>query len=195
MKTLQMLVLAILNVLVLNVSVCPVFAKVPIDTHTRKQKRLLPRKAAPWQNSPSWLALGDKLVFSWNQNPIPRLLPGNRFPPGWIDRETIYIVNRDGMGLEQLIDESSPMARYPALSPEGDELLYTQVMSGYLHIFKLGVHSGTRTQLTHGRASAANFGGDWFDPVYSLPVSSQPQLLSKVWGDVKKTETSLIIRK
>ena len=166
-----------------------------IDMHTRKQKRLLPRKATPWQNSPSWSTAGDKLVFSWNKNPLPRLLPGDRLPPGWIDRETIYTVNRDGTDLQQLINESSPRARYPALSPKGDELLYTQVMNGYLHIFKLGVHSGTRTQLTHSRASAANFGGDWFDPVHSLPVSSQPELLSTVWGEMKETENSAKKRK
>ena len=50
--------------------------------------------------------------------------------------------------------------------------------------FKLDVNSGVRTQLTHivGR----NFGGDWFDPAYALPVSPQPKLLTTTWGEMKK---------
>ena len=42
-----------------------------IDIHTRKQKLLLPKKAMDWQNSPFWSSVGEKLVFSWNKNPLP----------------------------------------------------------------------------------------------------------------------------
>ncbi|MCY3722682.1 MAG: hypothetical protein OXG97_10720 [Candidatus Poribacteria bacterium] len=37
-----------------------------INVRTRKQKRLLPRKAAGYQLRASWSAIGDKLAFSWN---------------------------------------------------------------------------------------------------------------------------------
>ena len=158
-----------------------------IDLDTRRQKHLLPRTATAWQNQPFWSTTGSKLAFSWNKNPFPRLLPGDRFPPVWLDKETIYIVNRDGTDLRELLNEVGPRAQYPVLSPDGEEVLYTQNIKGRLHIFKLDIHSDTRTQLTNvGRVFKANFGGDWFDPVYLLPVSPQPQLLSTVWGKEKK---------
>lgn len=58
------------------------------------------------------------------------------------------------------------------------------LLNGTFQIFKLDVNSGVRTQLTHivGR----NFGGDWFDPAYALPVSPQPKLLTTTWGEMKK---------
>ena len=158
-----------------------------IDPHTRRQKHLLSRKATPWQNHPFWSATGSKLAFSWNKNPLPRLLPGDRFPSVWLDKETIYIVNSDGTDLRELLDEAGPRAQYPVLSPDGKEVLYTQEINGRLQIFKLDVQSATRTQLTNiGRVFDANFGRDWFDPAYLLPVSPRPQLLSTVWGKVKK---------
>ena len=157
-----------------------------IDLRTRKQKRLLPKEAMDWQNDPSWFSTGDKLVFSWNKNALP---PDHnplvdRFPDEWRNKETIYAVNRDGTDLQQLVDEAGPHAQYPTLSPDGEQILYTQEINGTFQIFKLDVDSGVRTQLTHivGR----NFGGDWFDPAYALPVSPQPQLLTTTWGDVKK---------
>ncbi len=159
-----------------------------VDIRTRKQKRLLPRKAMSWQNNPSWSTTGNRLVFSWNKNPLP---PGHRpgrdrFPPEWVKKETIYIVNRDGTGLQQLVAEAGPSATDPELSPNGDEILYTQEIKGRLQIFKVDVNSGIRTQLTHlGGIFQANAGGDWFDPAYALPVSPQPQLLTTIWGKVK----------
>ena len=161
-----------------------------IDIRTRKQKRLIPKKAVAWQKEPSWSAAGDKLAFSWNNNPLP--------PPHildvkvwdvWQAKETVYIVNRDGTGLQQLVDEAGPYAQYPALSPNGDEVLYTQEIKGRFQIFKVDVNSGILTQLTHivGLSLVqANAGSDWFDPVYALPVSPQPQLLTTTWGEVKK---------
>ena len=162
-----------------------------IDIHTRKQKRLLPRKAMSWQNYPSWSTTGDKLVFSWNKNPLPPdHRPGiDRFPAEWVKKETIYIVSRDGTDLQQLVNEAGPEAVDPALSPNGDEVLYTQEINGYFQVFKVNVNSGILTQLTHIVSLSllqANAGGDWFDPAYALPVSPQPQLLSTVWGEVKK---------
>ena len=156
-----------------------------IDVHTRRQKRLLPKKAMDWQNRPSWSPAGKKLAFSWNKNPLPpdhdpQVDP---FPPEWATKETIYIVNRDGTDLQQLVEEVGPKAWYPVLSAEGGEILYTQEVKGSLQIFKLDMHNGTRTQLTQiGR----NFGGDWFDPAYALSVTPQPQLLTTTWGEVKQ---------
>ena len=162
-----------------------------INVRTGAQKQLLPKKAQFWQNAPSWSAAGNKLVFSWNKNPLP---PDHRLgidavPRAWQAKETVYIVNRDGTGFQQLVDEAGPYAQYPALSPNGDEVLYTQEINGYFQVFKVNVNSGIRTQLTHIVGLSllqANAGGDWFDPAYALPVSPQPQLLTTIWGEVKK---------
>ena len=156
-----------------------------IDIDTRKSRRLLPKKAMDWQNDPSWFPTGDKLVFSWNKNPLP---PDHNplldpFPAEWKNKEAIYSINRDGTGLKQLIEEDGQAALSPAVSPNGNEVLYTQRVNGHFQIFKLDVNSGVRTQLTHIQR---NFGGDWFDPSYALPVSPQPHLLTTTWGDVKK---------
>ena len=162
-----------------------------INIRTRAQKRLLPKKAMFWQNHPSWSVAGDKLAFSWNQNPLPlnHKLGVDRVPREWTKKETIYIANRDGTGLKQLVDEAGPYAQYPALSPDGDEVLYTQEINGRFQIFKVDVNSGVRMQLTHVVGLSlrqANTSGDWFDPAFALPVSPHPQLLTTTWAEMKR---------
>ena len=160
-----------------------------INPRTRQQKRLLPRKAIAWQNSPSWSAAADKLAFSWNNNPIPPIDADRQVWDKWQTTETIYLVNRDGTGLQQLVDEAGPYAQDPALSPNGNEVLYTQEINGYFQVFKVDVNSNIQTQLTHVVGLSlfqANAGGDWFDPAYALPVSPQPHLLTTTWGKVKQ---------
>ena len=155
-----------------------------INIHTGNQKQLLPKKATHWQRHPSWSAAGDKLAFSWNQKPLPPLLPDGRIPNEWLDTETIYIANHDGTGLQQLVDEAGSYAQYPELSPDGNTVLYTQEINGNFQIFKVDVNSRIRTQLTH--TDSWNTGGDWFDPAYGLPVSPQPHLLTTTWAEAKK---------
>lgn len=155
-----------------------------INVHTGAEKRILPRKELGGQTKLSWSAMADKLAFSWNNNPLPPdIKQGDKLPEGWADKRTIYIVNRDGTGLEQLVDEAGPKAEYPALSPNGKEVLYTQKIEGSRQIFKLDISSGVRTQLTR---EFGNSGGDWFDPEYALSVEPQPHLLTTTWAKVKK---------
>lgn len=156
-----------------------------IDIHTRKRKFLLPKKAMFWQNRPFWSTTGDKLVFSWCKHPFPPDFNPrvDRFPPEWRNKETIYSANRDGTELQQLVGENGNYAQYPVLSPNGEELLYTQEINRQFQVFKIDLTSGVRTQMTH---TEWNFGGDWFDPAYTLPVSPYPQLLTTTWGNVKK---------
>ena len=158
-----------------------------INARTGAQEQLLPKKAPFWQRDPSWSATGDKLVFTWNIHEMP---PAEAKRPAWIawkDQMTIYIVNRDGTGLRQLVEEDGPYAQYPQLSPDGEDVLYTRETNGRFQIFKLNLNSGVRTQLTHsGGLLQANAGGDWFDPAYALPVAPQPHLLTTTWGEVKR---------
>ena len=153
-----------------------------IDVRTRKQEQLIPKKTLRWQANPSWSAAGDKLAFTGNKHPIPAILD-RELHNAWADKDTVYIVNRDGTGLKQLIEEDGPAAWTSALSPDGNEVIYTQRSIDDYQLFKLDVNSGVRTQLTH---LDRNMGADWFDPAYALPVSPQPQLLTTTWGRVKE---------
>ena len=153
-----------------------------LNAQTRKETRILPNKAATWQRSPSWSAAGDKLAFVFNPHPLPPVGVPQAVWNAWQAKQTIYIVNRDGTGLRQLVEEAGPQAIYPELSPDGSEVLYTQGHAAF-NIFKVDVNSGLRTQLTH---TGRDTGGDWFDPAYALPVSPQPELLTTTWGERKK---------
>ena len=154
-----------------------------INVRTREAEQPLPDEALLFQFDPSWSAAGDRLAFAGNRHPLPVILDRD-LHNAWKDKQTIYIVNRDGTGLRQLVDEAdrdawSPELWSPELSPDGSEVLYTQGPQ----IFKVDVNSGLRTLLTN---FGQNFGGDWFDPVYALPVSPQPDLLTTTWGEMKK---------
>ena len=151
-----------------------------IDLRTQARKQLLPKKAIQWQRLPAWSAAGDKLVFSGNNQAVVR---DRQHRNEWQDKNTIFLVNSDGTGLRQLVAEAGPYAWSPELSPDGQEVLYTQAVRGAHQIFKIDVGSGVRTQLTD---NIWNFGGDWFDPAYALQVSPQPHLLTTTWGTVKK---------
>ena len=156
-----------------------------INVRTGAEKQLLPKNVESFQRDPSWSATGDKLAFTWNTHKPPVGADRDAWRV-WKDKMTIYIVNRDGTGLRQLIEEDGPYAQYPALSPDGEDVLYTREINGRFQIFKLNLNSGVRTQLTHSRGLLqANAGGDWFDPAYALPVAPQPHLLTTTWGEVK----------
>ena len=152
-----------------------------INIHTREVEQPLPDEALLFQFDPSWSAAADRLAFAGNRHPLPVIL--DRDPHrAWKDKQTIYIVNRDGTGLRQLVEEAGRHAQYPELSPDGSEVLYTQGFAAF-NVFKVDVNSGLRTQLTH---TGGDTGGDWFDPAYALPVSPQPELLTTTWGELKK---------
>ena len=164
-----------------------------MDVRTRKLEQPLPDKALQWQLNPSWSAAGDRLAITGNQHPIPVIAgkdldEARALHKAWGDKGTVSIINRDGTGLRQLVEEAGPAALQPELSPDGLEALYTQEINGHYQIFKIDINSGVRTQLTHiaGPFRRTNSGGDWFDPAYALPVSPQPKLLTTTWGQLKK---------
>ena len=156
-----------------------------VNVRTQEQKLLLPKKAMAYERNPSWSVTGDKLAFAGNKHLIPAILDAD-LHNAWVDKYTIFIVNRDGTGLKQLVDEAGPRAQHPELSPNGEEVLYTQVINEKHQIFKVDVDSRVQTQLTHvGMPRFGNFGGDWFDPAYALPVEPQPHLLTTTWAKLK----------
>ena len=158
-----------------------------INLRTRQMEQPIRDKTLQWQNAPSWSATGDKLAISGNKHPIPVILD-RELHNAWNDLTTIYIVNRDGSNLRQLVDEAGPRASMPEISPDGSELIFTQEIKGMQQIFKLNINTGDHTQLTDTGAISrqANIGGDWFDPAYaSLSVNPQPNMLTTTWGQLK----------
>ena len=139
---------------------------------TRKQKVIFPPKAPPsWiSGCVVWSPTGDTFAFSWlHQVPLA----------AFINTETIYMINRDGTGLVQLVDAAGQQAVNPVWSSTGDALLY---IHKHRQIFKMGVDEKQPEQLTD---MGVNYLGDWFDPAYALPVSPQPQFLTTMWGKLK----------
>ncbi len=135
-----------------------------IDLKTRKQQTLLPDDE-PRMYQPAWSPDGTKIAFVWHRTAA--------------QQQSIFIVNRDGSGLEQLVDV---FANAPVWSPTGDELLYSQaVPKEGSQIFKIDLGTRSVTQLTR---RGNNFPKSWFDP-RRLPVSPQPQLLTTTWSKMK----------
>lgn len=137
-----------------------------INLKTRKQETLLP-EGTPRMWQPAWTATSNKIAFVWNR-------PEHR-------QQSIFTVNRDGSGLQQIVDVR---ANTPAWSPTGDELAYSQGTGDKSQIFKINLVTRGTTQLTH---EGNNFLGSWFDPSV-LPVAPQPQLLTTTWSALKSQD-------
>ena len=98
------------------------------------------------------------------------------------DQGTIYIMNRDGSDLQEIVRKAGPRASNPTWSPHGDVILYEQKVDGDRQIFKLHLNSRVTMQLTH---KGSNSHADWFDPE-ALSVQPQENLLSTSWGKLKQ---------
>ena len=139
-----------------------------INLKTRKQETLLPDdNARRWQ--PAWSPVHNKIAFAMYRREPPQL--------------SIFIGNRDGSGLQRIVDGVFIMGgKVVTWSPSGDELVYSGSVGGAQQIFKINVVTRATTQLTH---DGSNYVSDWFDPS-ALPVSPQPQLLTTTWGEIRK---------
>lgn len=137
---------------------------------TRIKQMILGNPRRPFLKSPTWTPDSTKLAFFWHN------------PEDWI-QPTVYVLNRDGSGLNLVLKPSPPFrAEEPVWSPHGDELLYEHKTNAQSQIVKIHLGSRREKQLTrHGRNSL----GDWFDPAV-LPVTSQPQLLTTKWSKLKQ---------
>ena len=151
-----------------------------LNVETLKQTVLLGEvNKYPYKNHSAWSHNGEQIAFVLHkfraiQNPADAI--------AWQDEETIYLINRDGSRLRQLVSEKGPDAVRPTWSPQGDEIIYQQKVGGSTQLFKIEVGSRVKTQLTH---KGSNSSADWFDPA-SLPVQPQPHLLTTLWGKLKQ---------
>ena len=118
---------------------------------------------------PAWSPTHNKIAFVWHRQEL--------------GQQSIFIVNRDGSGLQQIVDAIVVVPGRTMLtwSPSGDELVYSQSVGGKFQIFKINVVTLEITQLTH---EGSNYVGNWFDPL-TLSVSPQPQLFKTTWGEIK----------
>ena len=151
-----------------------------INVRSGRQKRVLPEDAMPWQHGPAWSATGEKIAFSWLNHVLP---DGRLFD--LVDKETIYIVNRDGTELERIVPEVGKAAMNPVWDPRGRSLVYQQATDNKIQLFKTNLASRTRTQLTRIGLFQANMEADWFDPVV-LSVSSGVEKHTTLWGRLKR---------
>ena len=148
-----------------------------LNVNTRKQKAFFPKPVKPsWMTSPAWSPSGNKIAFSWiHQVPLV----------DFVDAETIYIINRDGTGLHQVIEEDA-QATGPVWSPQGDMLLYNRrIKVAPPQIYKIELNAGIPAKrLTNPKFWHST--GDWFDPAFALSVISKLDLLTTVWSRVKQ---------
>lgn len=142
-----------------------------LKVRSRKQTFLPFPKVPMWVRGPMWSPNGEKIAFAWQ--------------PEGFEVETIYIMNRDGTEVQQIVDPIGASAGNPAWAPAGNALLYVQTDDGDdLQIFKIDLDSEKPIQLTH--IGAGHHLGSWFDPAFALPVSPQPRLLTTTWAAVKR---------
>ena len=138
-----------------------------INLKTRKQETFLPDDV-PRMMQPAWSPVHNKIAFVWHRPALAQ--------------QSIFIVNRDGSGLQQVVDVIIARGiKALTWSPSGDELVYSQAIGGKSQIFKINLVTREITQLTH---EGSNYVSDWFDPL-ALPVSPQPQLGTTTWGEIK----------
>lgn len=146
------------------------------NLRNRTKKTLLSNKM-PWIIYPVWSPRDNKIAFSQIDGEF------NQGVLSW-SKANIYILNRDGTGLHQIVKDEALVAMEPTWSPHGDELIYTDLVMRpdevFYQLFKTDMTDSRPVQLTH---EGENFSADWFDPI-ALDVSPS-ELLTTVWGRIK----------
>ena len=133
-----------------------------LDVQTLKQKAVLAQlETYPHKSYPTWSPDGKQIAFVLHKS---RTIRNVIDAANWQDEETIYVINRDGGNLRQLVSEKGPDALHPTWSPDGDEIIYQQdihlpEIGDIRQLFKINVDTRTKTQLTN---MGSNSGADWF---------------------------------
>ena len=152
-----------------------------VDSRTHAKKELaLP--GFPFVFDPVWSPDSTKIAFSGidiDAIPLPVLLQEDH---NILDEEAIYLMNRDGTAVKQVVKVEGDGFPDPTWAPSGDVLVYQQQIGKDMQLFKITLANGISAQLTH---DGSNTDADWFDPA-ALSVSPQPQLLTTMWSHLKK---------
>ena len=144
------------------------------DLQAHTKKTLLSRDM-PRIIEPSWSPGGDKIAFAE--------IDGGFNAQGFlsVQRSTIYVAKSDGTSLHQITKDEEKFASNPTWSPEGNEIIYSNV-SGRHQLYKTDVKGGNTIQLTH---EGSNSWPDWFNPT-TLSVSPSVKSLTTMWGKLKQ---------
>lgn len=152
-----------------------------INLQTRVEDMVLEMEGAT-AFDPVWSPDGSKIAFT--RIDLIALILGGILKDGvkLLNRpsQTIFTVNRDGSGLEQVVFDDVKASK-AAWSPRGNELMYDRLAGKQYQLFKISVGSRVSQQLTN---SDHNTDPDWFDPS-ALSVTPQPQLSISAWGRIK----------
>lgn len=152
-----------------------------VDSRTHAKKEL----AMPgffFVFDPAWSPDSTKIAFSGiDIDAIPQqvLLQEDH---NIFDEEAVYLVNRDGTGVKQVVKVGGENPPDPTWAPSGNALVYQQQVGGDMQLFKVTLANGRSEQLTR---DGSNTDADWFDPA-ALSISPQPQLLTTIWSQLKK---------
>ena len=138
-----------------------------LEAHTQRQ--LLPDKN-PWMQHPAWSPDGEKIAFAWSPEK---------------SGIGIYIVNRDGTGLKQIIKPDVFRIVSITWAPSGDELVYGKSTGESLHLFKVSLNNQNVQQLTH---EMVNPEAIWFDPSAVVSVEPSSSALITTWSQIKNQE-------
>ena len=144
-----------------------------VNVRTKAEEQISP-DGFPLMFSPTWTPDGTKFVFTGIST--DDLVLGHAM--------RLYIVNRKGNGKPHKVKVDGTGSS-PALAPQGDALVYQKETRNGRQLFKVALAGGRSEHLTD---RGENYGADWFDPAFALPVSPQPDLLTTVWGRVKVRE-------
>lgn len=152
-----------------------------INLQTRSEDIVLQMKQAT-AFDPTWAPDGRKIAFT--RIDVLALILGGFLKDGakLLNRpgQTIFTVNRDGSGLEQVVFDDA-QASDASWSPRDDKLVYERLVGKQFQLFRISVGSRVSQQLTD---SDHNTDPDWFDPL-ALSVTPHPQLSRSTWGKIK----------
>lgn len=152
-----------------------------VDSRTHAKKDLTP-PGFFLVFDPAWSPDTTKIAFSGidiDAIPLQVLLQEDH---NIFDEEAIYVMNRDGTAVKQVVEVDGENFPDPTWAPSGDALVYQQQVGKDTQLFKVSLARGISEQLTH---DGSNTDANWFDPA-ALSVSPQPQLLTTMWGQLKK---------
>ena len=133
------------------------------------QRRLLSGKN-PWMVHPAWSPDGERIAFAWSPEK---------------SGIGIYIINRDGTGLEEIVPPSTSRILSITWAPSGDELIYGKIVGSKAHLFKVSLSDHNAQQLTHEMSSTEAI---WFDPTVVVSVEPSVSSLITTWGKIKSQD-------